>query len=124
MRFDTLKHLEKHKERFFGHLDIDDTAPDSCWLWTGTLTANGYGVFCMEGERMAPHRVTWMLHHTSWIPEGLYILHRCGNRACCNPAHLYPAKRAYRFGERSHFQEVPEWDLKRYRIRDRRRRAS
>jgi hypothetical protein len=117
VRFDTLKHLKKHNERFFEHLAINDDVPDSCWLWTGTITANGYGVFCMDGERVVPHRVMWMLERDCWIPAGLYILHRCGNRACCNPAHLYPAKRAYRFGEKSQFVEVPEWDLKRFRTK-------
>lgn len=33
------------------------------------------------------HRVAYILTKGD-IPDGLLILHSCGNRRCCNPAHL------------------------------------
>lgn len=119
MRYDVRKHIRKHSDRFFGLIDTEST-PNDCWLWKGTKTPNGYGVFCMDGQQLAPHRIVWAVNTDSWIPEGLYIRQRCENRLCCNPAHLFPARRAFRLGENAQFVEVPEWDLARYRKQDRR----
>lgn len=34
------------------------------------------------------HRATYELFYGQ-IEGGLYVLHRCGRRCCCNPDHLY-----------------------------------
>lgn len=34
------------------------------------------------------HRVAWTISHGP-IPDGLWVLHRCDNPPCCNPAHLF-----------------------------------
>ena len=68
--------------------------PDGCWLWTGTLSWVGYGIFSLPGENgkrrfTSPHRVAYELL-VGPIPEGLQIDHLCFNKACVNPAHLEP----------------------------------
>lgn len=61
---------------------------DDCWLWSGSLMTRGYGQFFWNGRPDGAHRVAWILTHGS-IPDGLFVLHRCDVRPCCNPAHLF-----------------------------------
>jgi HNH endonuclease len=62
---------------------------NGCWLWTGMLNSNGYGLVKHDGRRLMVHRVAYELRIGS-IPDGLYLDHLCRDRACCNPSHLEP----------------------------------
>ena len=60
-----------------------------CWLWTGAIIPNGYGVGPSVGGSHLAHRVGWTLYRGP-IPEGMYIDHLCRVRSCVNPDHLRP----------------------------------
>jgi hypothetical protein len=62
----------------------------SCWLWSGCVNGDGYGVI-REGGRgsrlLLVHRALYELM-VGAIPEGMEIDHACEVRNCINPAHL------------------------------------
>jgi hypothetical protein len=58
-----------------------------CWLWTGAVKDNGYGLLSRDGTFIHAHRYAYEAFRGP-IPDGLHIDHLCGNRKCVNPDHL------------------------------------
>ena len=84
-------------ERLWEKVEITD----SCWLWTGSRTADGYGEISEGGPKSGRRR--FYVHRLAWeilvgpIPEDMTIDHvaeRCGNRHCVNVAHMEVVTRA------------------------------
>ena len=66
-----------------------------CWLFTGGLDTDGYGMIgigsMLDGSRTVTktHRVAYAFL-VGPIPEGMTLDHKCRVRCCVNPDHLEP----------------------------------
>src|SRR5712691_9297215 len=73
---------------------VDRRGPDECWPWKGPTEAKGYGVYYIDGGKVAAHREAFERSHGP-LADGLVVRHKeCDNPPCCNPRHLASGSQA------------------------------
>lgn len=77
--------IERLRGRFWKYVK----KTESCWMWTGEVTPNGYGTLSCRGHNRMAHRISFELF-VGPIPDRMNIDHLCRNRICVNPSHLEP----------------------------------
>lgn len=85
---DTCGHLLTSEEllvRFWSKASVG--ANDSCWPWTATKFAAGYGQFRWGGKLVLAHRLAFEDAGHPLTDQDV-LRHRCNNPSCVNPAHL------------------------------------
>ena len=73
-------------ESFLSKIKISNDS--ECWIWNGNIYKDGYGRIGISYKSYQAHRVSHDIFN-GFKDHNMLIDHKCRNRSCVNPEHLW-----------------------------------